>query len=96
MSEEWHVLLLAHLSEDSMYYCRLVGCSVMEGRPCIVMKWFGNGHLQVPIGESVVDQMLQAPLQAPLFYPRLCIVPDQPHFLAGPPPRPCGSISSLP
>ena len=47
------VELLSLVSEDSMYCCRLVGCSVMEGRPCIVMKWFGNGHLQVPIGESV-------------------------------------------
>jgi hypothetical protein len=47
------------VSEDSMYCCRLVGCSVMEGRPCIVMKWFGNGHLQVPIGEYILWTIFQ-------------------------------------
>jgi hypothetical protein len=45
---------LSLVSEDSMYCCRLVGCMVRDRRPCIVMKWFGNGHLPVPVGECAV------------------------------------------
>lgn len=48
-SKEVEVLSL--VSEGSMYCCSLVGCMVRDRRPCIIMKWFGNGHLQVPVGE---------------------------------------------
>jgi hypothetical protein len=34
-----------------MYCCRMLGCTVKDGRPCIVMKWFGRSHLQVPPGK---------------------------------------------
>lgn len=48
------VQLLQLVSEDSMHCCRLVGCAVKDNKPCIVMKWFGNGHLQVPQGRHMV------------------------------------------
>jgi hypothetical protein len=46
------VELLQVVSEDSMYCCRMLGCTVKDGRLCIVMKWFGRGHLQVPPGKT--------------------------------------------
>lgn len=46
------VEVLHLVSEDALYCARMYGCTFKEGQPCIVMKWFPNGHLRVPPGEA--------------------------------------------